>query len=176
MNNLTKTLTALITATALISCASQNPQYQRADDQGDVGYSESQLTENRYRVSYTGSRTEARDAVKDFALLRAAELTLLNGHEWFKVNSADTTQESRSTPQATTSVQTGNRVYRDCGLLGCSTTVAPAYSTVEVRTSRDSSKFVSSIEIVMGKGEVANPTDAYNASELRAFIEGKYDG
>jgi len=62
------------------------------------------------------------------ALLRAAEITLLFNYDWFRVVNQDTQLASRNNPAIVSSVGTGQQVRRDCGLLGCTTTVSPSYT------------------------------------------------
>jgi len=170
-----KAIVIAVAILGLCACASHDTDYVKAQGARDHGFSESQISENRYRVSFKGNRSTSRDKIKDYALMRAAELTILNGHDWFKVMNQDTEQERQSRPVASTSVQSGHHVHRSCGLLGCSTTVTPAYTGTMVMATRETGNgYSTSIEIVMGDGEVDDPTTVYNAKELREFISGKY--
>lgn len=166
----------VVMASALTACASTSPgKYRQADGAEDVGYYEHQLTENRYRVSYNGSAVDSADEVKDMALLRASELTILNDHDWFRVIVQETEKEVvPDVDTASTTVNAGNRVYRDCGLLGCTTTVSPAYTQIETTRFSERDSYSTSIEIVMGDGEVGTTSSAYNARELRSFLEPRY--
>ncbi|MCB1691511.1 MAG: hypothetical protein KDI19_02040 [Pseudomonadales bacterium] len=169
-----KNILLIATLALLGACASQGPDYQRAHGSGSEGYSDTQLTKNQYRVSYVGGHRTDAATVKDFALLRAAELTLLNGHDWFRVMNQDTATEAHSRPETQTSLAHTTQVHQSCGLLGCTTSVSPAYSTIEVVSTRDSESFSTTIDISMGDGEVDDPTTVYNATELRAFLADKY--
>lgn len=79
-------LTALALAAALgAGCASTySPRYQRAADSRDIGYYDTQVSENRFIVQYRSDRDDPRLA-EDFAFRRAAELTLDHGYDWFQV-------------------------------------------------------------------------------------------
>lgn len=66
----------------LAACASLAPYGPQARDSAQ-GYSEQRIESDRWRVSYHGVGDP--DVVADYALLRAAELTLENGHDWFEV-------------------------------------------------------------------------------------------
>lgn len=70
----------LLPLLALAACATVTPYQPLA--QG-LGYAEQRIESNRYRVSYTASARTPRQAVDDYLLYRAAELTLANGHDWF---------------------------------------------------------------------------------------------
>lgn len=167
-------IAALICIVGLAGCAAQPTQYMKAQGSHDYGYRESQLTTNRYRVSFSGNPATSQDRVKDFALKRAAELTMLNGHKWFRVMTQDTEHETHSTPSTTTTMSTPPEVRRDCGLFGCTTTVAPGYTGMSVTTSHQSNRYSSSIDIVMGDGKPSDPAAVYNAEELLAFLDKKY--
>ncbi|ORE87327.1 hypothetical protein ATO7_09807 [Oceanococcus atlanticus] len=156
---------ALLTM-GLGACASAGPVYTSADKTGAYGYSETKLAEERYRVSFQGKSSTPSDAVKNMVLLRAAELAMSKGYDWFQVLRQDTDKETRTTPQTVGSYSTGTRVYRDCGLLGCTTTVTPDYTGVGVVTTRQSDRYQTAVEILLGKGEVEQSTNVYNAREL----------
>jgi hypothetical protein len=73
-------------AIALTGCATSTPPYRPAPSASAAGYSEMQVENNRYFVTYrAGGATDAA-LVHDLALLRAADLTLQNGHDWFRVD------------------------------------------------------------------------------------------
>lgn len=77
-------LIALI-ATLVVGCTTAyGPRYEAARGPNDVGYYDTRLDENRYRVQY---RTDYRDGAyaEDFVMRRAAELTLDRGYQWFQV-------------------------------------------------------------------------------------------
>ncbi|MFA7556018.1 MAG: hypothetical protein WCY88_17370 [Spongiibacteraceae bacterium] len=48
------------------------------------GYSETEISTNRYCVDYK-ARSHSAGKAKNYALLRAAELTLEKGYDWFVV-------------------------------------------------------------------------------------------
>lgn len=156
---------ALLTM-GLGACASAGPVYTSADKTGAYGYSDTKLSENRYRISFQGKSSTPSDAVKNMVLLRAAELAMSKDYDWFRLVREDTEKETRSTPQAVGTYSSGSRVYRDCGLLGCTTTVTPDYTGVGVVTTHQTDRYQTVIEIILGKGEVEQNTDVYNAREL----------
>ncbi|MDE1937821.1 MAG: hypothetical protein KGI68_02275 [Alphaproteobacteria bacterium] len=61
---------------------------QTANDR--TGYSDEQLSDNRYRVTFTGNSTTPRDLVEDYLLLRSAEVTLKAGYHYFVFDTRDT--------------------------------------------------------------------------------------
>jgi hypothetical protein len=63
-----------------VACATP---YQKAGFSG--GYKEARLEPNVYLVSFKGSPFTHKSRVRDFALLRCAELTLENGYRFFAI-------------------------------------------------------------------------------------------
>jgi hypothetical protein len=64
------------------------------------GYSESQLGDNIFQVSFQGNSYTGHEIESDFALLRSAELTLQNGFRFFVVvrSSKDSSVSAYTTP------------------------------------------------------------------------------
>ncbi len=52
---------------------------------GGYGYSETRIEEGRYRIIFAGDGATTPETVEDYALLRAAELALASGYDWFRV-------------------------------------------------------------------------------------------
>lgn len=75
-----KTLLALFVATVLVGCATS---YQKQSFSG--GYSETQLGENIFQVSFRGNGYTSRERASDFSLLRSAEITLERGFRYFVI-------------------------------------------------------------------------------------------
>ena len=68
---------SLMTVFVVTACAGQ-PAY-RAAERGGFGYSERQITEEQYRVNFKARGDNIGMAV-DYAMLRAAEITLERGY------------------------------------------------------------------------------------------------
>ena len=81
MTRLTLPLIAAV-GLALSACASLAP-YGPQTGPGGQGYAEQRIESNRFRVTYNGVGHPG--PVMDMALLRAAELTTAQGHDWFEV-------------------------------------------------------------------------------------------
>lgn len=80
---------ALAASTALAGCQSGPTPYQ-ARAQSDLGYAESRIESDRYRISFKGNSMTERETVEDYMLYRAAELTLQNGYDTFTIVERDT--------------------------------------------------------------------------------------
>ncbi len=168
-------LIAVLIATGMLAaCASSQPRYQMASNESDYGYYEQQIAGDRYRVNYNGKTSTSSDAVKDMALLRAAELTKLNDHDWFRVVSRESTGGERERSELSSGFTRSTRYTRSCGLLGCTTTASPGYSSIHVTSRPGRSAYSTSIEIVMGSGEVEDQTSVYDATELYTFLSNRY--
>lgn len=168
-----KKLLSILAVFSLVACASQT-SYVAATGERDYGYSENPITDNRYRVSFRGNTNTTDDEVKDMALLRASELTLLNNYDWFRIVVQETNEQQSGTAQVGTALATPPTTYRSCGALGCTTTVVPGQATVLVDDGDGRSRYVTTIEIVMGEGPVEDPTTVYDASELRRALRARY--
>jgi len=164
---------ALIAVLALTACASQTP-YAPANG-NSYGYTEQELTTDRYRVAFTGNTSTSADHVQDYALLRAAELTVQKGNDWFEVVSRDQESESRSNgPSASVTRTARPTTETRCGLLGCTTRQSTAYTGMSMEAPvRERQRYVSRLEIVMGQGEPQDPSRVYNARELIESIRAR---
>jgi hypothetical protein len=56
-----------------------------APSQGGFGYSDARIEENRFRVVFRGNALTPRETVELYLLHRAAEVTLENGYDWFRI-------------------------------------------------------------------------------------------
>ena len=74
------------------ACAIETP-YQPSE--GRYGYSEQQIEENRFRVTFTGNPSTPRDTVQNYLLYRAAELTVQQGFDHFTVVDRDVERSTR---------------------------------------------------------------------------------
>lgn len=165
-------MTALLAG--LAACASPTP-YRPAEERGAQGYTETRLTNDRYRITFTGNSLTPSETVKDYALLRAAELTLQLGYDWFHLAGRDTDKKQR---QSTTvgsdfGYPPETRVYQRCGMLSCDTVVtsSPGFSTgVAVGTTTTSTAYTSTLEIVLGKYPMPNNVESYDARQLATTL------
>jgi hypothetical protein len=158
-----KTLIAPIVAIGLsglllAGCATAPTVYRAQQGApNDVGYSEYRLEAGRYRVTFQGGPGAPEAQIADYALLRAAELALRDGYDWFRI--ADrATAASGYDRGPRMSVGGGSASFgRHTGVglgLGTSFNLGPGPA------------FSRSIEVVFGKGPVPRDRDAYDAREV----------
>lgn len=162
-------LTALLGLTA---CAS-SPRYVAADSADDYGYYTRKISDNRYRVNFNGSRHTNLQDTRDYALLRAAELTLDRGYEWFRIVDRETatTETFGNEPRVGFGYERAWYVERNCGLVSCSRSVRPAtVTTWHVGSGRPQERHSHSIEVVLGKGEPPADGDYYDARAVASAI------
>jgi hypothetical protein len=82
---------------SLASCMTATP-YQPASASGSVrnGYSDEQIEENRFRVSFSGNSLTSRETVERYLLYRSAELTLQSGFDYFVLSNRDTEKKTQT--------------------------------------------------------------------------------
>lgn len=161
----------LIAAAALLiagACAS-TPAYHEARSATATGYSEQVVEKDRYRVQYRASGSDAGKA-QDYALLRAAELTLEKGYSTFEIVSraAESSKEERVIADA--GMRPDYVVTRNCGLLGCTSTARPLPPTYDTETTVQKKETVVSLEILMSNKDAAASPTLYSASQVVANL------
>jgi hypothetical protein len=105
-----RALFIVVLAVILVACATP---YQRQSSNG--GFTETQLAENIFQITFKGNGYTERDTVTDYALLRSAELTIENGFSYFLLTNSQQylNQESYTTPTNTYTTATvyGNSIH-----------------------------------------------------------------
>ena len=140
--------TVALSLLVLQSCSSGPTPYQSLGSTG--GYSNTQLDENVFKVSFRGNGSTRLERAIDFTLLRCAELTLQNGYKYFVV--VDKSNRNPVTDSGTTYTETD---------------YATSKSTYYIRKPRTSNV------IVMHK-ERPETTLGYNARMVYDGIRKKY--
>jgi len=81
---------------ALSACSTPTPKpTPYAPALGGAGYSQQQLEEKRYRVSFSGNSLTPRETVENYLLYRAAEITIESGNNYFRVVEQDLDAKTR---------------------------------------------------------------------------------
>ena len=153
-------LAAAAASLALSACATAPTLYQASNGPQAVGYSEYRIEPGRYRITFRGGPGAPAQQVADYALLRAADLAVAEGYDWFQV--ADRFSEGRPDTGPRIGVGLGGGDYgRRSGVsLGLGTSFnlggGPAIA--------------STLEVVMGRGERPRGADSYDARALRRSL------
>jgi hypothetical protein len=117
---------------------------------------------DRYLVGYNGNSTMSENLVKDYALFRAAELTMQQGKDWFQVVERQATAVERPGRSSVVRHDRDYVIERNCGLLGCSSSMRPVmHTTVGVDSATGRTTWRSRLEIVMGTGPVPGGSGSY---------------
>jgi hypothetical protein len=85
---------AALAVVAVSACATEPPYGPKAPGHTS-GYTDQRLGPNRYRVTYTGSTLSSRATVENYLLLRAAQVTLDAGYDFFAFDARDTKRDTR---------------------------------------------------------------------------------
>lgn len=89
-------IAASLSVAMLTSCITPTPYQPEIRGQRiHGGYSEEQLGDNRYRVTFDGNTLTSRERVEGYLLYRAAELTVENGFDWFRIVDRETERDRR---------------------------------------------------------------------------------
>ena len=154
---------AILLAAGLLAACTSNAAYGPASKSGAMGYSSQQIETGRYQVSYTDSSPSK---ARDRALLRAAELTLLEGSDWFEITSsfAERSEDSRSGGSSVSiGGSSGSRGHSSVGGgvgIGIPLGGGNSGSVTEV------------LEIVTGKGDKPDRPSVYDARSVDINLRG----
>ena len=159
-----KHIAACIVSTLLLgACATP---YQKQGLTG--GFTETQLSPETYRISFKANTLTSADQVQDFTLLRAAELTLENGHRYFVVQeSVDQTQRHVTVMPATTYSSGKMKASGDKAKYESYTSSSPGY--VKEEFSPGLGMVIRTLDSKPAKGE------AYDAVFLVKSLKTKYE-
>ncbi len=155
-----KTLMAASALVLLAACATHTP-YGPARSDGAAGYTSQKIEQGRYRVSYT-DKDVARS--HDMALLRAAEITLQEGADWFEITGGYTDQDAGSAgPRSSVSLGGSRGSYGSGVGMGVGIGIPLGSSGSDVTTV---------IDMVTGKGEKPDRPTVYDARSVDINLRG----
>jgi len=82
---------------AVAGCATPTP-YQPLTRGGSTsgGYTDQQIEQNRFRVSFAGNTMTSRETVETYLLYRAAQLTVERGFDWFVMADRNTDRQTNT--------------------------------------------------------------------------------
>ena len=154
-----KTIAAAL-ALALAACATAvGTAYAPAGKSG-YGYSQTRIEEGRYRVTFAGDGATPVNVVEDFALLRAADLALEGGYDWFRVVGRSVEEDEKGGVGIGAGLGGGGRnvgggVSGNLGNIG-----ARKFYTARM-------------EVIFGKGEKPADTEVYDARSVADAIRSR---
>jgi hypothetical protein len=142
-------------ALSLLTACATPTSYMAAPGPRAVGFSDYRIETGRYRITFRGGPGAPPDQVANYALLRAAEVSLRDGYDWFRiVDKFDERTDNGGGPRL--SVGTGGASFGRRSVVG-----------VGIGTSFDLSggpAFSRTLEVQAGKGD--KPSDGYDARDI----------
>jgi hypothetical protein len=149
-----------LAALALSACATEPTRFQPAGGPRAVGFSEMRIEPGRYRVTFQGGPGAPPAQVEDYALLRAANLALADGYDWFRIVERTTRQNGYS--GSSLSVGVGGMSFgRHSAVGGSVGTGVPL---------NGGPALVTTLEVLMGKGPKPPEGDVYDARGVQRAI------
>jgi hypothetical protein len=148
---------AALCLTALAGCATP-VTYAPATSARGTGFSEQKIENDRIRVSFRGAGPDSQ--INDYALLRAADLTLQEGYDWFRVVQRDRGVGPSTGPRM--SVGTGGTSFGRRSAVGVGVGTSFDLGGGPVRTV--------SLEVKLGKGPPPSDRDVYDARSVSQSI------
>lgn len=133
------------------------------------GFSETQLGENVWRVTFIGNGYTHKHRAEDFALLRSAELTLANGYTHFFLTDSNSSTQTSAFTTPSTSYTTGN-AYRSGNYIHGSARTQ-TYGGQNIVVSRPST--TNAVVMFLGKPEIQGMV--YDARFICSTLGKKYD-
>ena len=156
---------AVACSAALAACATQPTVYAPAAGPAASGFSEYRIEPGRYRVTYRGGAGAPPAQVADYALLRAAELALADGYDWFRV--ADRWMEGSPDRGPQVSVGGGSASFGRRSSVGVGVGVGTSFSL------GGGPQLAQTIEVVMGRGSSPRDADVYDARAIQREVGGR---
>lgn len=159
---------ALAAVLLVSACASTPPPYGAALTPTGAGYSETQIENGRYFVTFRAPSGAEVSRLEDYALLRAAELTLQSGHQWFWLDRRTIDGESArsSGPTIGVGVGAGSWGRRSGGSVGVGVNFPLGGA------NRESAR-AAMVEIRLGEGEKPEAVNAYDARSTADSIRAR---
>ena len=156
-----------LAALSLAACATQPTVYQPAAGPNAIGYSEYRIEPGRYRITFQGGSGAPAEQVMDLALLRAADLALADGYDWFRV--------SDRFMQATGGGSSGPRISLGVGGadFGRRSAVGVGVGTgfnLGGGGGYGGGAAAATIEVFMGRGPKPDGVDVYDARAVRSTL------
>lgn len=158
-----RVLLAAFASLSLAACATAPTHFQPAPGPGAIGYSEMRIEPGRYRVTFQGGAGAPEAQVRDYALLRAADLALAEGYDWFQVTDRSVQETGYGGSSVSFGVGGGTWGHHGASGVGVSTGF-PLSGGPSLAVS---------LEVLMGRGARPPGGEVYDARGVRASIGGR---
>ncbi|PKP81007.1 MAG: hypothetical protein CVT79_12065 [Alphaproteobacteria bacterium HGW-Alphaproteobacteria-18] len=159
-----KSFAIALGALSLAACAT-TPAYGPASKDGAMGYTSQQIESGRHRIAYTD-----KDAGKarNLALLRASEITLMEGKDWFEVTAEYADTENGRSSGSSISIGGGTGSYGRSSSVG----VGVGFG-IPLGGSSSSGKTTAVLEIVTGSNPKPDKATVYDARSVDMNLRGQ---
>ena len=140
----------------LAGCATAVGTTYAPAGKGGYGYTDTRIEDDRYRITFAGDGATTPEAVEDFALLRAAELALAGGYDWFRVVGRSIDEQEKG----------GVGIGAGLGGGGRNVGVGVGGNLGKVGARKF---YTARMEVIFGKGD--KPADAQGVYDARSLSE-----
>lgn len=150
---------AIAVGILVAGCATGPTSYGPASN-GGLGFGSQKIQNDRFQVSFTG---KSADEARTYVLLRAAELTLANGYDHFKVIGSDTQGDRRGGSPVSSSIGVG---FGSGGHRRTRTNVGLGIGVADIGQAFASDRVTARMEIITRNGSVASDPSIYDAQSI----------
>ncbi len=152
---------AVSLSAALAACTTAPTVFAPATGPQSVGFSEYRIEPGRYRVTFRGGPGAPFSQVADFALLRAADLAIAGGYDWFRVTDRQASHSGQAGgPQLSLGAGGGSSGHSGGVGVGLGTSFNLGGGPQVTQT----------LEVMMGSGARPAGGDVYDARQIRQVI------
>lgn len=159
---------AFLAASVFLAACASAPSYAPAPTQGAAGYSETPIESDRYFVTYRAPGAADAALLQDYALLRAAELTLQHGRDWFWVDRRNLDEQAVRGGGPSIGVSVGGGNWGRHTGVGVGVGVNIPIGTPAGERARSAT-----LEIRLGEGVKPDDPNAYDAHALVANLRAR---
>jgi hypothetical protein len=153
-----------LAALSLAACATEPTRYQPAAGPNAIGYSEYRIEPGRYRVTFRGGEGVPPEQVMDYAIMRAADVTLAEGYDWFRVSDRYLRPLTAGSSGPHMSLGVGGVDF------GRHSSVGVGVGTGFSLGPGTPGASVATIEVFMGRGAKPDGVDVYDAHAVRRTL------
>ena len=158
-------------AFGVVGCTTATPPYAAATTTAGAGYAEQQIESNRYSVTFRAPQGGDANLLQDYAMLRAADLTLAHNHDWFWVDRRALDDEGALHQGPTFGIGVGGASFGRHSAAGVGVGLNFPIGGHSEHVAR-----AATVEIRFGEGPKPDAVNAYDAHSLSTTIRARLAG